>query len=81
MIDQDATLYEITEKNPETIPVFSSNGFPHMADPAKRSSIGKTISLKTALLLKQINPEAFVRLWKSRSVEPGRIGTSSGTVR
>jgi ABC-type Fe3+ transport system substrate-binding protein len=62
MIDRDATLYDITEKNPETIPVFSSNGFPHMADPVKRSNIGKTITLKTALLLKQMNPEAFVRL-------------------
>ena len=62
MIDQDATLYDITEKNPETIPVFSSNGFPHMADPVQRSSIGSTITLKTALLLKQINTEAFIRL-------------------
>lgn len=62
MIDRDATLLAITEKNPETIPVFVSNGFPHMADPAKRVALGKSISLSTALLLKQLNEDSFVAL-------------------
>ena len=35
-IRESMTLFEITENHPETIPVFVDEGFPHMADPAKR---------------------------------------------
>jgi len=62
MINSDATLFDITENHPETIPVFSSNGFPHMADKTKREAFAKTISLRSALLLKQMNLEAYLRL-------------------
>ena len=62
MINSDATLFDITENHPETIPVFSSNGFPHMADKTKRKAFAKTISLRSALLLKQMDLEAYLRL-------------------
>jgi len=62
MIDSDATLFDITEKYPETVPVFTSNGFPQMADKVKREAFAKTISLRSALLLKQMDPEAYIRL-------------------
>ena len=56
------TLYEITEEYPETIQVFVSRGFPQMGDEEKRNSFGKTINLKTALMLKGINSESFLTL-------------------
>lgn len=62
MIDRNATLFAITESFPETIPVFVSNGFPHMADPVKREALGKSITLSTALLLKQLNEDSFAAL-------------------
>ncbi|MDA3811404.1 MAG: ABC transporter substrate-binding protein [Spirochaetaceae bacterium] len=58
----DETLFDITEKYPETIDVFISRGFPQMGDEEKRKSFGKTINLKTALLLKGINSESFLNL-------------------
>ncbi len=62
MINSDATLFDITETHPETIPVFTSNGFPHMADKTKRESFARTISLRSALLLKQMDLDAYIRL-------------------
>ena len=61
-VTKSMTLLEITEKYPRTIPVFTSNGFAHMADPAKREQFGKSVSLEMALTLKQMDYEAFVRL-------------------
>ncbi len=56
------TLLEIAEKYPRTIPVFTSNGFAHMADPAKREQFGKSVSLEMALTLKQLDYDSFARL-------------------
>lgn len=53
------TLYDITEKYPETIPVFVSKGFPQIGDESKRGKFGKTLTLKNALIFKKINPETF----------------------
>jgi len=58
----DNTLFEITENYPETIEVFVSRGFPQMKDEEKRKSFGKTINLKTALMLKGLNSESFMNL-------------------
>lgn len=62
MIDREDTLFDITEMHPETIPVFVSNGFPQMNDPGKREAMGKSISLSSAMLLKQMDVESFLRL-------------------
>ena len=69
MINRDATLFDIVEEYPETIPVFSSNGFPQMADAAKREKFAKTISLRSALLLKQLNLDSFSRLLEEAIVQ------------
>lgn len=53
------TLWAITEKYPETIPLFVSRGFKQMGDPDKRKSFGNAVSLKTALSLKQYNFDTF----------------------
>jgi ABC-type Fe3+ transport system substrate-binding protein len=71
MIDRNSTLLDITEKFPETIPVFTSNGFPQMADPQRRRTFAGTISLSNALLLKQIDSDAFVHLLEE-SIHSGR---------
>lgn len=56
------TLLDIVEKYPETIPVFTSNGFQQMADKDKREKFAKTINLKTALMLKQLDIKSFTNL-------------------
>lgn len=58
------TLFDITEAHPETIDIFISRGFPQMGDEEKRRSFGKSINLKTALMLKGINSESFLNLLK-----------------
>ncbi|WED23932.1 ABC transporter substrate-binding protein [Vibrio sp. JC009] len=62
MINQQSTLFDITEKYPETIPVFVSNGFPQMEDAAKRTTIGKSITLNAAVSMKKMDLDSFIRL-------------------
>lgn len=56
------TLFEITERYPETIDVFTSNGFALVGDPEKRKTLGKSISLKDALHLKGKSLTLFSKL-------------------
>ena len=56
------TLFEITEKYPQTIKVFVANGFSDIDDPAKRETLGKNISLKQAVQLKGKNIQLFFKL-------------------
>jgi ABC-type Fe3+ transport system substrate-binding protein len=60
--EKKTTLLEIADKYPRTIPVFTSNGFDHMGDPAKRAQFGKAINLEMALTLKQLDYDTFARL-------------------
>ena len=61
-VNPQDTLYKIVSDYPETIDVFKSNGFPQMGDPAKRESFGKSINLSTALMLKRVDAESYIRL-------------------
>lgn len=63
------TLFDITEKYPETIPVFVSNGFPQMGDEALRADFGKMVDVETALMLKKKNVETFVSILNDRISE------------
>ncbi len=60
--NKNSTLLEIVNTYPETIPVFSSNGFPRMSDAEKRNKFAASINLKTALLLKQLDYDTFSEL-------------------
>ena len=60
--DENSTLLEIVESYPETVAVFSSNGFQQMEERDKREKFAGTISLKMALLLKCIDFERFSKL-------------------
>ncbi len=60
--NENTTLWEITEKYPETIPVFTSNGFLQMEKSEQRAKFAKSISLKMALTIKQIDLKIFSNL-------------------
>ena len=60
--NENTLLLEIVENYPETISVFTSNGFQQMADKEKREKFAKTISIKTALTLKQLDYKSFSNL-------------------
>ena len=59
--DKNSTLLEIAEKYPETIPVFTSNGFQHMEDKEKREKFAKSVTLGMSLTLKQLDYDLFVK--------------------
>jgi ABC-type Fe3+ transport system substrate-binding protein len=63
--NQHDSIFKITEQYPETIPVFVNNGFPQMNDRTQRESLGKNISLKIALSMKQLDGEMFKNLLQS----------------
>ncbi len=54
------SLYNITEKYPETRKVFLENGFPQLADEEKRKTFGSALQLDIALSLQQIDEKMFV---------------------
>ena len=56
------TLFDITEKHPETIDVFVSNGYEHVGDESKRTVQGKMISLAQAVKAKGKDLTAFTAL-------------------
>lgn len=58
--DYNDTLYDITNRYPETLDLFITNGFEHMRDEKMRESFGKSISLEMALSMKKINKDTFV---------------------
>jgi len=60
--DENTTLWDITSSYPETIPVFVSNGFPLMQHEKQREKFAKSITLETALMLKQLDFETFSKL-------------------
>ncbi len=61
----EMTLFDITEKHPETIDVFVANGYEHVGDESKRSVQGKMISLSQAVKAKGKNLESFLALLES----------------
>lgn len=53
------TLYDITEKYPETIDIFAANGFSQLKDDNKRKMLGKAITFSQAMKSKKKNEEIF----------------------
>jgi ABC-type Fe3+ transport system substrate-binding protein len=79
----DDTLWTITEKYPETIPVFVSQGFSQMGDSAKRKAFGVAVSLKTALALKKLNIDTFSsalveRIEQEQDIADASLKTETG---
>jgi ABC-type Fe3+ transport system substrate-binding protein len=54
-------LFDITEKFPQTLPVFISNGFSQLADESKRTTFGKALQLDIAIMMRQIEQDGFIK--------------------
>ncbi|WP_066500891.1 ABC transporter substrate-binding protein [Abyssisolibacter fermentans] len=55
------TLFDITEKYKEVIDLLVSVGFDNIKDEKQRKTIGKSITLETALKMKKINVDTFTK--------------------
>lgn len=51
--EPDWTLFDITERYPETKDVFVRHGFVQVNDEAKRTTFGKALQLDIALLMRR----------------------------
>jgi ABC-type Fe3+ transport system substrate-binding protein len=71
------TIYDITEKYPETIEFFIANGFDNLSNPVMRQTLGKTITLDMALTMRKINQELFVQKLKD-AIEQNLPDMSTG---
>ncbi|MEY8355435.1 ABC transporter substrate-binding protein [Lachnospiraceae bacterium 54-53] len=71
------TIFDITEKYPETIGFFVANGFENLSNPVMRRSLGRTITLETALSMRKLNQELFIRKLEE-VIEQNLPDTSSG---
>jgi len=58
----DWTIQDIVKKYPETLDVFSNNGFEAFADEEVINELGAILKLKTALRAKKIGAEVFLNL-------------------
>ena len=58
--DYNDSLYDITNRYPETLDLFITNGFENMKDAKMRETFGKSITLEMALSMKKINIDTFV---------------------
>jgi len=61
-IASEMTLFEITEKHPETIDDFVANGYEHVGDESKRKAQGKMVTLAQAMQAKGKDIRAFIAL-------------------
>ncbi len=60
--ESDWSLFDITERYPETKDVFVRHGFVQVSDEAKRSTFGKALQLDIALSMRQMDYTAFSAL-------------------
>ncbi|PKP52045.1 MAG: spermidine/putrescine ABC transporter substrate-binding protein [Bacteroidetes bacterium HGW-Bacteroidetes-1] len=71
------TLFDITEKYPQTLRVFISNGFTQLADEDKRSTFGKALQLHIALMMRQLDQDGFIELLET-AIEGADIKNTNG---
>lgn len=71
------TVYDITEKYPEAKELLISHGFEQLKNDLMRKTMGRTISLETALKSRKINPELFVQKL-TEAIEQGQYSTGTG---
>lgn len=73
-ISPEMTLYDITERFPETIDVFVANGYEHVGDETKRRALGSRVTLAQAVRTKQKDLAAFTGLLEGAVSENRRGG-------
>ena len=71
-IAPEMTLFDITEKFPETIEVFVANGYEHVGDEKKRTTNGKMVTLGQAVQMKGKDLKSFTALLEN-SVQENRV--------
>lgn len=59
-ITPEMTLFDVTERYPETIPVLVDQGFSHVADPARRASHGRMVTLSQAAQMRGKDLDALL---------------------
>jgi len=52
-------VYDLTERYPELIDLLAANGFDNLRNDLMRKTVGRTISIETALKSKRFDPQAF----------------------
>ncbi len=62
LIKPSESLFDITDRYPQTTEVFVKNGFQQMADEQKRKTLGKSLRLDLALSMKGIDEGVFIAL-------------------
>jgi len=60
--ERKENLFNITEKYPETIDIFTAKGFNQMQDKIQREKFGKMVTFEQALKLKQMDIDTFEEL-------------------
>jgi ABC-type Fe3+ transport system substrate-binding protein len=60
LIKPTESLFDITDRYPQTTDVFVKNGFQQMADEQKRTTLGKSLRLDLALSMKGIDEGVFM---------------------
>lgn len=71
------TVYDITEKYPEAKELLISQGFEQLSNDLMRKTMGRTISLETALKSRKINPELFEQKLVD-TIEQGQYAAGTG---
>ena len=62
LIKPNDSLFDITDRFPQTTDVFVRNGFQQMADEQKRKTLGKSLRLDLALSMKGIDEGVFMAM-------------------
>ena len=52
-------VYDLTERYPELIDLLAANGFENLRNDAMRKTVGRSISIETALKSKHFDPQTF----------------------
>lgn len=73
--DLGTSLFDITERYPQTLNVFVAHGFGQLAEESKRQTFGKMLQLGIALSMRQMDVVSFVELLE-KTIE----GTGAGSV-
>lgn len=71
------TIFNITEKYPDTIDFFVANGFDKLSNPVMRRSLGKTVTLELALSMRKINAQTFLEKLNEAIIQ-GMPNTNAG---
>lgn len=70
-------VFDVTEKYPELIDLLASQGFENLRNDVMRKTVGKTITIKMALLSKKIDPVLFEKQM-IETIESARPALSTG---